>query len=625
MYTILRTVPLFLLPLAFPARAAEPIVLNADLTEAPRRLFKATLKIPVRPGPLTLHYPKWIQGEHQPTGPIADLSGLTVSTGGKPVPWKRDDVELHDFHCTVPEGARALDVSLEYLVPGDKGGFGAGPAATAKLAILNWYLVTLYPLEKGRHARDIPVKASVKLPSGWRAGCALPVESVRDGFVQYQTASLETVLDSPALCGQHFREIPIGPTSGPPHFLTLACDSEEGLKVDDKTRAAYGKLVEEAGALFGARPYRSYRFLVALTDQFGDNAIEHHECSDNRQPERAFFDETYRKTTGVATLPHEYVHSWNGKYRRPVGLCTPDYQEPMRTRLLWVYEGLTEYYGFVLAARSGLWDRGRALDNWAEVADWAEHQKGRAWRPLEDTAAANHLYAARNEWRSRRRGVDFYDEGALLWLDADTLIREKTGGAKSLDDFCKAFFGGAGGAPEVRPYAFEDVVNGLNAVVAHDWKDFLECRLAAAGQKPPLDGITRGGWKVTTAKEPNELRKSAEEVGKAINLTNSVGLLLTSDGKVTDVVPGSAADRAGVGPHMKILAVNGRRLEKGRLAEAVAATEGGRAKLELLVENGDYLTTCPLDYAGGARHPRLERDEARTDLIGAIFQPCTGK
>jgi predicted metalloprotease with PDZ domain len=622
---MLRFVSLVLLLAAVPVHAAEPIELNADLTEAPRRLFKATLKIPAKPGALTLHYPKWIQGEHQPTGPITDLSGVTITAGGKPIAWRRDDVELNSFHCTVPDGTNAVEVSLEYLVPGDKGGFGAGPAATAKLAILNWYLLTLYPLEKGQHVRDIPVKASLKLPAGWQAGTALPIENSRPGFIQYKIATLETLLDSPALCGLYFREIPIGPKDGPPHFLTLACDSEAGLKIDDKTVAAYGKLIEEAGALFGARHYRSYRFLVSMTDQFGHNAIEHHECSDNRQSERMFLDDVHRKTTSVATLPHEYVHSWNGKYRRPAGLSTSNYQDPMKTRMLWIYEGLTEYYGFVLAARSGLWAKERAIDNWAEVADWAGNQKGRTWRPLEDTATANHLYASRKEWESRRRGVDFYDEGALIWLDADTLIREKTNGAKSLDDFCKAFHGGESGAPQVKPYTFEDVVKGLNDVVAHDWKNFLERRLLAAETKAPLDGITRGGWKLTMKKEPNELRKAANEEGKSITLTTSIGLLLSSDGKVTDVVPGSPADKAGIGPHMKILAINGRRFDDDRLAEAIAATDGGKAKLELLIENGDFITTHPIDYAGGSKHPHMQRDESKPDLIGAIFKPRTGK
>lgn len=612
---------LALLLTATQLRAADPIELHADLTEAPRRLFKATMKIPAKPGSLTLHYPKWIQGEHQPSGPIGDLSGVLLSAGGKPVEWSRDDVDLNAFHLTVPAGATALDVSLEYLVPADKGGYGAGAAATPRLAILNWFLITLYPLEKGQHVRDIPVKATLTLPNGWQAGTAIPVESVKGNVVTYKTVSLEMLIDSPALCGKHFREIPIGPKDGPPHYLTLACDSEAGLKVDESWLKAYGKLVEEAGLLFGARHYSSYRFLVCLSDQIGHTAIEHHESSDNRVPEKMFTDDIHRKLSPAWVLPHEYVHSWNGKFRRPEGLVRPNFQEPLKTKLLWVYEGLTEYYGFVLAARSGLWATEHARANWAEIADWARNQKGRKWRPLADTAVANHLYAARSDWGFRRRGTDFYDEGALIWLDADTLIREKTKGAKSLDDFCKAFHGGGDGQPQVKAYTAEDVFKALNTVVEHDWKGFFERRLLARDENPPLDGLARSGWKVTYWPDPNEVRKAVDDDGRSLTLTSSLGLLLSSDGKITDVVPGSVADKAGLGPHMKIVATNGRKFDADRLVAAIKETADGKAKLELLVENGELYKNIPLAYTGGGRHPHLERDESKPDLLGDILKP----
>ena len=605
--------------------AGEPIELNADLTEAPRRLFKASLRIPAKPGPLILHYPKWIQGEHQPSGPIGDLSGLKFSAGGKPIRWQRDDLELSDFHLMVPEGATSVEASLEYLVPGDKGGYGSGPAATANLAILNWYQLMLYPLESGQHVRDIAVQATLKLPPGWQAGTALPIESNRTELTRYKQVSLEKVLDSPVLCGRHFREIAIGPKEGPPHYLTLACDSEAGLKIDDQWLKGYGKLVEEAGVLFGTRHYQSYRFLVALTDQFGYNAIEHHESSDNRMAERFYLDDLRKKLAEVSMLPHEYCHSWNGKFRRPEGITTSNYQEPLKTRLLWVYEGLTEYYGFVLAVRSGLWAPERARENWAELADWAGNQKGRGWRPLEDTAAANYLYTARDEWSRRRRGVDFYGEGALLWLDVDTLIREKSKGTKSLDDFCRVFHGGGNGMPQVKPYTFQEVVNGLNDVLEHDWKSLFELRVQATGESVPLDGLTRSGWRVATTNEPNELRKATDEAAKSVNYTSSIGLLLSSEGKVIDIVPGSPADTAKIGPHMKVIAVNGRRFESQRLADAVKATSDGRTKLELLIENGDAFTTHVLDYSGGSRHPRLERVDGTPDLLAEIFKPRSGK
>jgi predicted metalloprotease with PDZ domain len=611
---------LALLPGA-PLRGGErPIEISVDATEAPRKLFRAHLVIPAQPGPLTLFYPKWIQGEHQPSGPINDLAGLKLLASGKPLTWRRDDLDLHAFHCIVPEGADSIEADLEYLVPGDKGGYGAGPATSARLAILNWYLVTLYP--QGHPVRDISIRASLKLPRGWQAGSALPIDS-RDGEVtKFKTVSLETFADSPALCGIYFREVPVGPRQGPQHSLVLACDSAAGLEISDELKGHYTRLVDEAGALFGARHYRSYRFLVAMSEQLGHNAIEHHECSDNRMPERMMVDPQQRRLAPAWVLPHEYVHSWNGKYRRPLGLATPDFQKPMGTRLLWVYEGLTEYYGYVLAARSGLYAGDVSHDNLAMIAEWARNQTGRTWRPLEDTAAAApNLYSARGEWSHRRRSVDFYDEGALLWLDVDTLIREMTNGKKSLDDFARSFYGGSDGPPEVKPYSFDDIVNGLKGVTEFDWKAFLDKRLTGTDPEPPLDGITRGGWRVVYKPERSELQKAIEESANAADLTASIGLQVKDDGTVLDVVPAKASDRAGVGPHMKVLAVNGRRFTNERLREAVAATTGGKARISLLLENGDYFLTCDLDHAGGARYPHLERDPSKPDRIADIFAP----
>ena len=602
-------------------RAADPIVLNVDLTEAPRKLFKSTMTIPAKPGPLTLYYPKWIQSEHQPSGPINELSGLKISAAGKTLAWKRDDVDLYAFHFTVPDGVTSIDVSLDYLVPGDKGGYGSGPAATAKLAILSWYLVTLYPIEPGHHFRETMVKANLRLPEGWDAGTALPIESRKPGFIQYETASLETLFDSPAVCGQYFREIPIGPKTGTKHYLSLIGDSAASVAIDPKWVVDSGRLVEEAYAVFGARHYRSYRFLTTLSDIIGYNGIEHHESSDNRMPEKGLTDESFRKT-GIGELwSHEFVHSWNGKFRRPASMCLPDYQAPMKTDLLWVYEGLTQYYGYVLGVRSGLTTPEVGRELLAKVGDWSRLQKGRAWRSLADTArAAPFLYNARAEWSSRRRSVDFYDEGLLIWLDADTLIREKTDGKKSLDDFCRAFHGGKDGQPRVVPYTFDDIVAGLNGVVAHDWKTFLERRIVAADAPPPLDGIGRGGWKVTFKDEPTDFLKAKDAENKSVSLQSSIGLALNADGKIVDVISGTSSDKAGLGPGMKILSVNGRRWDADRMRDAVKATYSGSEKLELMVENGEHVLTKTLDYAEGAKYPQLERVASEPDRLGEILK-----
>lgn len=609
-------------PKASAAEANRPIELSLDAREAPRRLLHARLRIPAKPGPLTLCYPKWIQGEHQPSGPIADLAGLKMRASGRELPWTRDEVDLFTFRCDVPEGADAVEVSLDYLAPGAKDEHATGGAMTPRLAVLNWYLVLLYP--QGRPVREQQVRADLTLPQGWKASTPLPVARREDGRLEFEPVSLETLVDSTVLCGAHLKEVRLGSGKAPEHFLVLACDSEEGLELSDELKAQYERLVAEAGALFGARHYRSYRFLVAMSDQLQDTAIEHHECSDNRVPERFLVDDSYRKLWTGWILPHEYVHSWNGKYRRPAGLATPDFQQPLRTRMLWVYEGLTQYLGFVLTARCGLYTAEVSHENLATIADWAKNPAGRDWRSLEDTTvAAPFLYGARSGWASRRRGTDFYDEGALLWLDVDTLIREKSEGRKSLDDFCRAFFGGHGGPPEVKPYSFEELFAALDAVVAHDWKAFLEGRVKATGVTP-LGGLTRSGWKVIYRDKPGEMLKAREAEDKIVDLTASVGLALKEDGTVVDVIARKAADRAGVSPGMKLLGVGDRRWSTERLRAAIAATRSGKP-LRLLFENGEFFRTFTLDYADGEKYPALERIADAPDRLEEIFRPRTGQ
>jgi predicted metalloprotease with PDZ domain len=598
----------------------RPLEVHVDATQAARRLLRARLVIPAQPGPLTLYYPKWIPGEHAPAGPIADLAGLTFHAGGKPLAWRRDDVDLYALHLTVPVGADSVEATLEYLAPSAKDSF-APCALSARLAVLNWHPILLYP--RGQPVRAVRAQASLTLPAGWKLGTALPIEATKGALTQFETVSLETLVDSPVLCGVHVKEIPIGPAEGPPHFLVLACDSSAGLEISAEWKEDFTKLVTEAGALFGARHYRSYRFLVAMSDQLYSDAIEHHQCSDNRMPERFLLEDSHRKSKLAWLLPHEYVHSWNGKYRRPEGLATTDYQQPMKTRMLWVYEGLTQYLGFVLTARSGIYTAEVSHANFAQIADWARNQTGRGWRALEDTAAAApHLYGARSDWASRRRSVDFYDEGALLWLDVDTLIREKTGGKKSLDDFCRAFFGGADGPPEVKTYSFEDLVQALNGVVAYDWKEFLEKRVAATRTEPPLDGLKRGGWTLSYQAEPSKFLQVRQDEDKSVDLTSSIGLLLKDDGVVTDVVANKSADKARVGPGMKLLAVNGRRWSAERLREAVTATPTG-GKLLLLLENGEFFETLTLDYNEGAKFPYLKSIEGKPDLLADLLRPRT--
>jgi predicted metalloprotease with PDZ domain len=465
----------------------------------------------------------------------------------------------------------------------------------------------------------------VTLPAGWKFGCALPFESDKNGKTTFETTTLERLCDSPILCGKYYKEVPIGPKDGgPPHFLCIAADSEEALQLTPELKSNYDRLVAEASALFGARHFRSYRFLLTLSNHVAHFGLEHHECSDNRAPEAMLINQNYRKSWHAWLLSHEFVHSWNGKHRRPKGMVVDDFQKPVRTKMLWVYEGLTQYLGLILAARSGLWTPEVARDNFATVAEWSKNQAGRDWRSLEDTAvAAQHLYGSRNDGKSRRRSVDFYDEGALIWLDADTLIRAKSDGAKSLDDFCKAFFGGKDGPPEVKPYEFEDIVAALNGVAEYDWKGFFEKRVMLAGAEPPLDGLRRGGWKLIYSPTRSEGQQYAETVGRILDLSSSLGLQLKDDGTVSDVIPRKPADMAGVAAGMKLIAVNGRRATSEILRSAVANTKDGKNKLEFLFENGDLFETIAVAYSEGEKYPKLEQISKAHDRLGDILRPRT--
>ncbi len=602
---------------------ARPVTLDLDASDVARKILHAKLVIPARPGAMTLYYPKWIPGEHGPTGPVTDVAGLKFSASGKNVAWRRDDADMYTFGCVVPQGATALEVSLDFLLPpASAEGFSSAASSTSELATLNWNQVLLYPA--GTPVRDILYRASLTLPAGWKFGTALPVETSSGGRTLFKAVSLETLIDSPVIAGVHFRELPIGPKLDAPHFVEIAAEGEAALEIPPATRSAYNHLVTEAWALFRAHHYRSYRFLLALSDGVAHFGLEHHESSDDRMPERGLLD-AQERPTHATLLPHEFVHSWNGKYRRPADIITADYQQPMRTSLLWVYEGLTQYLGQLLAERSGLWTAEEYRDSLAMIVQWAGDHVGRTWRPLEDTAtSAQLLFPARRDWEAWRRSTDFYNESSLIWLDADTLIREKTGGTKSLEDFVRAFCGGKSGPPAVVPYTLDDVVQGMSRVMAYDWADFFLDRVESISASTPTAGVERSGWRLTYAETPSPLQRAFEKRNKEIDLSASLGMVVAEDGVIKDVIPGKAAYKGGAGPNMRILAVNGRRWTgdspDDMLRAAVAATKQSTKPLELIVQNGEYLRTCSLDYHGGEKYPRLERIPGREDLLSVILK-----
>jgi predicted metalloprotease with PDZ domain len=601
--------------------APPTVILYVDASSAPRKIFHAKLRIPATAGDLTLYYPKWIPGEHAPDGPVVDLAGLKFFAGGKTLRWRRDLLDGFTIHVDVPSGEKEVDAELDFLSPATfEGGFSAGSSATDKLTVISWNQVLLYP--KGWKSDDISYVASLKLPANWKFGTALPVASlVSEGQgtrINFEPEPLTTLVDSPVITGEFLKVVKLA--DDPRVEMDIASDSAATLDAPESVWNHYKNLVEQANRLFGAHHYRDYHFLLTLSDHVAHFGLEHHESNDSRTDERGLVDESARKLE-ASLLPHEYVHSWNGKYRRPADLATPDYQQPMQDDLLWVYEGLTNYLGTVLTARSGLLTDDQARDDLALTAAALDHTPGRTWRNLQDTAdAAPQLYFAPQAWHSWRRGVDFYDEGTLDWLWADVIIRQQTNGKKSLDDFCQLFHGAPSGPPMVKTYTFDDVANGLNQVVAYDWRGFWIERLTNHGPGAPLGGIEGAGWKVVYDETPSELEQASQGNFHFVDAANSVGLLLRDDGTITDTIEGMPAALAGIGPGMKLVAVNGRRYSADVLKDALKAGKSTDTSLELLVENADYLEAFKIDYHGGERYPHLVRDEAKPDLLSEIYK-----
>lgn len=614
------------------ASATEPVHIAVDAREAARGVLKAHLRMPVAPGPLTLLYPKWIPGRHSPAGPITSLAGPRLQAGGRPLAWRRDAVDPYVFRLEVPAGVTELDVDLELLTaPAPDGvvqGLEAPRAATESLALLEWNQVLLYPA--GSASDALRYQASVRLPVGWQYATALQAVAADGDTVQFAPVSLTTLVDSTLLTGRYWRSEVLA--TRPAARLQIAADRPALLEMSPTTLQHYRNLVQEAGALFGATHFDQYQFLWILTDQIMPDGIEHHESSDNRSPARALLDDNIRRAE-ANLLPHEFTHSWNGKYRRPAGLATPDYQAPMQDELLWVYEGLTEYLGDVLAARSGLLDGQEFRDELARLAAQMQVHHGRQWRSLQDsTDAAPLLYYQDRNWAARlRRQDDFYQESALLWLEADALIRQRSAGRRSLDDFCRRFYGAPSSGAQVRAYDFDAVVAALDAVEPYDWRGFWNERLHRLRDGAPLEGLRAAGWRLELNGSPSTMHTAHEVEDHAINLQYSLGFALSLDGgTISDIVPGSAADRAGLAPGSHLVAVDGHRWNADTLHEALvrtatataAAAEGGACRpcVELLVEKDDEYRGYALSYAGGERYPNLLRD-AGADLLAAIARP----
>ena len=589
--------------------------LQVDATDAPRNILHAVVTLPVTRGPLTLVYPKWIPGNHRPTGPIQNLTGLHIRAGERELDWRRDLVDMWAFQIQVPEGVRELQVSFDTLTYN-----GTSSAASSKVLDLLWNQVVIYPQKSATD--NVQVTAAIRLPEGWKYGTALTTVSKSGNSAEFQPVSLTRLVDSPLIAGWWYRQVQLSvPGEIPVHVIDMVGESEESLQITDADLASYKQLVAETGKLFGARHYEKYHFLWTLSDQTAHHGLEHHESSDNGTSEDVFL-EPGPHDLQADLLPHEFVHSWNGKYRRPEGLVTTNYQEPMKGDLLWVYEGLTDYLGNILAARVELRSLEQFRENLAYTAALLEHRVGRTWRPLQDTAVSVQLlFAAPPQWVNWRRSADYYPEGYLLWLEVDSLIRRQTNGEKSLNDFCRAFYGGQSGPPRVVPYGFDDVVAMLNQVTPYDWSHFLRERLDSKSAHAPLGGIENSGWKLVYNNQKNATMEAAEKSGDILDLSFSLGIIVTKEGEIRDVVPGSPAYAAGVAPGMKLMAINNRKWSKDQMRSALRTGVQSQQPLALLAENGEYINTYSVDYHGGEQYPHLVRNEGQADILGEIAKP----
>lgn len=606
-----------------PALAQTPIRITADLTDAPRKLYHAEIDLPVTAGPLALITPQWIPGHHMPNGPASSITGVVFTANGQTLPWLRDDVNLYEFHVTIPEGVTTLHAHLDCIV---------AARASQKLAAMEWETLLLYPANTP--VRDIPIQPSIKVPPGWGIGTALapinpsswPVPPA-GATTQFAVTNVEQLEDSPVLTGQYFHEVPLAPEITPKHYIDVAADLPEDANLRPEVLAAINNLVREADALYASHHYHVYHFLLTLSDVAGGMGLEHGQSSDNGVGEKGFADGDH-ELANADLLTHEFTHSWNGKYRRPEGLYQPDFAIPQRGEMLWVYEGMTQYLGTVLAARAGFESQAQYRDLLAITAAQLDYRSGREWRSTEDTAIAASILRTPTPWMNWRRGQDYYQEGEMLWLDADTLIRKMTDNKKSLNDFERIFLAKGGNTgPLIVPYKFDELVEDLNQVAPYDWAKFLHDRIDNINPHADLAGIEQGGYKLVFEDKPSPSERILSRAGgprfQGVDCWFSIGLRVGNDGAISDVHWGSAADKAQLAPGEKIIAVDGRVFSADALREAIRAAKDTTEPIHLIVQADSYVYLMNIDYHDGERYPVLERVEGTPDVLDDITKPLT--
>ncbi len=609
-------------PLPMPAAIPAPqdvaypgtIKLSVDATDLARGIFRVHETIPVtHAGDVVLLYPQWLPGNHSPSGTLDKFAGLAIHAGGAVVPWTRDVVNVFALHTAVPKGAASIDVDFQFLSATDhnQGRIVMTPAMLS----LQWNSVALYPA--GYFSRRVMFAPSVKFPAGWHYASALDPQ-VGTGDATFKPVPFNTLVDSPMIAGKNFIRVDLDPSGKTQNHLDVIADTPDQLKITPQEIQAHRNLVDQAYKLFGSHHYDHYDFLLSLSDHMGGNGLEHHQSSEDGTTIK-YFTHWDKTSSSRDLLSHEFTHSWNGKFRRPADLWTPNFNEPMRDSLLWVYEGQTQFWGFVLASRSGLWTKQQGLDAIAADAATYATRAGRQWRNVQDTTN-DPIIAQRRPipWRSWQRSEDYYGEGLLIWLDADTLIRQKTNGKKSLDDFARAFFGINNGSFVTVTYTFDDVVKALNGVLPYDWAGFLRARLDKTGTSP-VNGLTQGGYKLVFTDKPTDYITSNESTRKNVDFTYSLGFTLDKKGVVTDAVWDGLAAKAGITVGSEIVAVNGAAYDADDLKDTVTDAKAGTAPIQFLVKHDDVFRTVTLTCHGGLRYPHLERIPTAPALLDDLL------
>jgi predicted metalloprotease with PDZ domain len=593
------------------------IVLTVDARNNSQQIFQIHESIPVKAGKLTLLYPQWLPGNHGPTGPLNALAGLKFTGNGKTIEWTRDPLNVYAFHLNVPAGVTSVEADYEFLSPLESN--QGRITMTDNIVGVQWNAMSLYPAGYG--ARNITYQPNLILPQGFQFGTALETESQSGNKVAFKPLDMQTMVDSPLFSGRYFKRIDLDPGAKVPVHLNIVADNAESLEAKPEQIAPHLALVQQAYKLYQSQHYKHYDFLFALSDEFSGIGLEHHQSSENGV-KNDYFTDWKKSEVGRDLLAHEYTHSWDGKFRRPAGQNVANFNTPLNDDLLWVYEGQTQYWGNVLAVRSGLVAREHSLDLLANVAARYDHVRGRDWRSVLDTTNDPIINMRRPlGWANWSRSEDYYSEGQLVWLDADTKIRELSGDKLSLNDFAAKFFGVENGNNRALHYTFDDVVKTLNGVQPYDWAGFLHQRIGGVNAHAPLDGLTRGGWKLVYADTPTDFMKIAEERSKLTNFAYSLGFSVDKDGKVAGIEWDSPGFKAGLTSSSTIVAVNGSAYTPGVLTAAVKAAKGSDKKIDLLIKKGSQFRTVSVDYHEGLKYPRLERIEGTPDRLSAILSP----